>query len=135
VFADTVVVTAQNEKTTLLGKTKFEYASILRWMSFFNSDLISALGSWFRPLIGRDTYNKKAVDTAIGNCLKAVSVVEKHLLANTFLVGERISLADIFCTSIISRGFEFVITPSFVVGYILKRCRSSTRSSASSIPP
>lgn len=27
---------SQNEKTTLLGKTKQDYASILKWMSYFN---------------------------------------------------------------------------------------------------
>jgi len=110
---DTVVVTAQNEKTTLLGKTKYEYASILRWMSFFNSEVLVPLGSWFRPLIGRDPYIKRAVDAATEKSLKVVSILEKHFLANTFLVGERITLADIFCTSIISRGFQYVFDKEF----------------------
>ncbi|CRK38558.1 hypothetical protein BN1708_020538, partial [Verticillium longisporum] len=51
--------TSQNEKTTLLGKTKQDYASILRWMSFVNSEVLPPLGGWFRPLLGRDPYNKK----------------------------------------------------------------------------
>lgn len=29
-------VQSQNEKTTLLGKTKQDYASILKWLSYFN---------------------------------------------------------------------------------------------------
>ncbi|KAK4250753.1 hypothetical protein C7999DRAFT_28838 [Corynascus novoguineensis] len=106
-IAIAVYVTSQNEKTTLLGKTKQDYASILRWMSFFNSEVLPKLGSWFRPLIGRDPYNKKAVEDASKAALEAISVVENHLRDNTYLVGERITLADLFGTALISRGFEY----------------------------
>jgi len=108
VLTSVVIVAAQNERSTLLGKTKQDYASILRWMSFANSEILPALGGWFRPLIGRDTYNKKSVDTAQANSLKAIGVLEKHLLTQTFLVGERLTLADLFATSIIARGFQYV---------------------------
>jgi len=91
----------------LLGKTKQDYASILRWMSFANSEILPSLGGWFRPLIGRDPYNKKNVDDSSKAALKTVGVLEQHLLLNTFLVGERMTLADIFTISIISRGFQF----------------------------
>ncbi|KAL7267849.1 elongation factor EF-1 gamma subunit [Rhizina undulata] len=112
-IAIAIYLTAQNEKTTLLGKTKQDYASILRWLSFVNSEILSPLGAWFRPLIGRDVYNKKSVDTAQANTLKAVSVLEKHLASQTFLVGERLSLADIFTTSLIARGFQYVFDKEF----------------------
>ncbi|KAI4855145.1 eEF1-gamma domain-containing protein [Aureobasidium sp. EXF-8846] len=100
-------VTSQNEKTTLLGKTKQDYASILRWMSFANTEVLSALGGWFRPLIGRDPYNKKSVEDAQKATAKAVGALEDHFLVNTYLVGERLTLADIFAAGIISRGFQY----------------------------
>ncbi|KAI1310073.1 hypothetical protein F5Y03DRAFT_346785 [Xylaria venustula] len=106
-IAINIYITSQNEKTTLLGKTKQDYASILKWMSFFNSEVLPALGGWFRPLLGLDPYNKKNIDEASKASQKAVSIVEEHLLHNTFLVGERLTLADLFATSIISRGFQF----------------------------
>ncbi|GAP87638.2 putative elongation factor 1-gamma protein [Rosellinia necatrix] len=106
-IAISIYITSQNEKTTLLGKTKQDYASILKWMSFFNSEVISSLGAWYRPLLGLDAYNKKNIDEAIKASKKAVAIVEEHLLHNTYLVGERITLADLFATSIISRGFQF----------------------------
>lgn len=108
--ADLIEVAAQNEKTTLLGKTKEDYASILKWLSFANSEILPQLGAWFRPLIGRDPYNKKSVDAAQEKTLKTIAILEKHLLANTFLVGERLSLADFFVAGIVSRGYEFVST-------------------------
>ncbi|RDW89377.1 putative translation elongation factor eEF-1 gamma chain [Coleophoma cylindrospora] len=106
-IAIAIYITSQNEKTTLLGKTKQDYATILKWMSFFNSEVLPALGGWFRPLQGRDPYNKKNVDDSSKAALKAVGVVEQHLLNNTYLAGERITLADLFAAGIISRGFQF----------------------------
>ncbi|TVY33360.1 Elongation factor 1-gamma [Lachnellula subtilissima] len=102
-----IYITSQNEKTTLLGKTKQDYATILKWMSFFNTEVLPTLGGWFRPMIGRDPYNKKNVDDSAKAALKAVGVVEEHLLHNTYLAGERITLADLFAAGIISRGFQY----------------------------
>lgn len=107
--ANLISVASQNEKTTLLGKTKQDYASIVRWMSFANTEVLPNLGGWFRPLIGRDPYNKKNVDDSSKAALAAIHVLEQHLLVHTFLVGERITLADIFTASLIARGFEYVL--------------------------
>ncbi|CCC10092.1 hypothetical protein SMACR_02671 [Sordaria macrospora] len=106
-IAIAIYVASQNEKTTLLGKTKQDYASILKWLSFFNSEVLPHLGAWYRPLLGKVPYNKKAVEDAQAAALKAISVAEAHLKNNTFLVGERITLADLFATGIVARGFEF----------------------------
>ncbi|TVY12710.1 Elongation factor 1-gamma 2 [Lachnellula arida] len=106
-IAIAIYITSQNEKTTLLGKTKQDYATILQWMSFFNTEVLTTLGGWFRPIIGRDPYNKKNVDDSAKAALKAVSVVEEHLLHNTYLAGQRITLADLFAAGLISRGFQY----------------------------
>jgi len=106
-IAVAIYLTSQNEKTTLLGKTKQDYASILKWMSFANTEIMAPLGGWFRPLIGRDPYNKKNVEDSQKAALKAVHVLEEHLLVNTYLVGERLTLADLFVISILGRGFQF----------------------------
>ncbi|KAF2466282.1 uncharacterized protein BDR25DRAFT_293669 [Lindgomyces ingoldianus] len=106
-IAIAVYLTSQNEKTTLLGKTKQDYASILRWMSYANSEILPALGGWFRPIIGRDPYNKKNVDESQKAALKAVKTLEEHLLVHTYLVGERLTLADLFAVGIMARGFQY----------------------------
>lgn len=70
-------------------------------------EVLPNLGAWYRPLLGWDAYNKKTIDEAQKGAAKAIDIVEKHLLNNTFLVGERITLADLFAVGIISRGFQF----------------------------
>jgi elongation factor 1-gamma len=77
-------------------------------MSYSNSELLPNLSSWFRPLIGRDPYNKKNVEDAKKVTNEVVQVLESHFLVHTFLVGERITLADLFMASQASRGFQFV---------------------------
>ncbi|KAI0472060.1 eEF1-gamma domain-containing protein [Xylariaceae sp. FL0804] len=106
-MAISIYITSQNEKTTLLGKTKQDYASILKWMSFFNTEVLPKIGGWFRPLVGMDPYNKKSVDESEKATEKVLSIVEEHLLHNTYLVGERVTLADLFGISLVSRGFQF----------------------------
>lgn len=112
-IAIAVYFASQNEKTTLLGKTKEDYASILKWISFANSDFISTLSKWYLPLLGREPYNKKNVDAAIVSSKKVLSVFEQHLLHHTFLVTEKLTLADIFAAGIVGRGYELVFDPEF----------------------
>ena len=76
-------------------------------MSFFNSEVVPKFGGWFRPLVGKDPYNKKSVDEHAKESQNAMDVVEEHLLHNTYLVGERITLADIFAAGTCYRGFEY----------------------------
>lgn len=77
-------------------------------MSYVNSELLPALAGFFRPILGRDPYNRKSVDDSQKAAYKIIGVLEHHLLSNTFLVGERITLADIFAVGIVSRGFEYL---------------------------
>lgn len=93
--------------------TLCSYASILKWMSFFNTDVLNPLAGQYVPLLGRATYNKQAVDAAAKESEKAAAVVEKYLLEHTYLVGERLTLADLFSAGIISRGFEFFYDPKW----------------------
>ncbi len=77
-------------------------------MSYSNHEVLPSLAGWFRPLVGMDPYNKKNVEDSKAKALKAVSVLDEHLLVHTFLVGERITLADLFAASMLSRGFQYV---------------------------
>ncbi|KAJ5552796.1 hypothetical protein N7494_002174 [Penicillium frequentans] len=105
VIAIAIYVTSQNEKTTLLGKTKQDYASIVRWMSFANGEALPppcCLG-----------YNKKVVDEASKAAHNTLAVFENHLTENTYLVGERITLADLFTAALLTRAFATVLDKKY----------------------
>jgi hypothetical protein len=76
-------------------------------MSFANQEILPRIGDWWPAVTGKAPYNKKLVDEAQKAVLAAVSTLEDYLLANTYLVGERITLADIFVASLLYRGFQY----------------------------
>ena len=77
-------------------------------MSYMNMEVLPPIAGYFRPIIGRDPYNKKNVEDSLKATNAAMNVLEQHLLINTFLVGERLTLADLFAVSILGRGFQYI---------------------------
>ena len=71
-------------------------------------EILPPIADFFRPLVGRDPYNKKSVEENQKTAYKRVAVLEQHLLINTYLVGERLTLADLFTVSILGRGFQYL---------------------------
>ncbi|KAF1344338.1 eEF1-gamma domain-containing protein [Lizonia empirigonia] len=76
------VIASQNEKTMPPWQDQADYATILRWMSFANTEVLT-------PSVA------------------GIHVLEEHLLTHTYLVGERLTLADLFAASIVARGFQY----------------------------
>lgn len=95
---------ANDEK--LLGKNAQEYAQILKWLSLANSELLPSLASAFKPLIGASPYNKKQVDDNTAYANKVANIFEERLANYTYLVGERLSLADLLATTSFLRGYD-----------------------------
>jgi elongation factor 1-gamma len=77
-------------------------------MSFSNSHILPRISSWFKILKGTEPYNKKNLEAAEQDSILALSILEKRLLTHTYLVGERLTLADLYVASQLVRGFEFV---------------------------
>lgn len=82
-------------------------------MSFANTELLPGLAGWFRPLTGRDPYNKKNVEDSKKRTQQNLKVLEDHFLVNTYLVGERLTLADLFTAAIVARGYEYFFDKSW----------------------
>ena len=78
-------------------------------MSFVNAEVLPNAGSYFNGPLGRVPFNKRAGEDALKAAYTAVDAVEKHLLINTFLVGERLTLADLFAAGIYQRCFEYIL--------------------------
>ncbi|KAI5291525.1 hypothetical protein KEM52_000139 [Ascosphaera acerosa] len=72
-------------------------------------EVLTALASWIAPLKGMRPYNKKLVEESKLACTQLFALVERHLTANQFLVGERLSLADYFLAALLPFGFGTVL--------------------------
>ncbi len=97
-------------KSGLVGADKEQNALVQQWAAWANVALMAGgLGPWFRPLNGSLPYNKAGVEAAKAYTLKQLNYLEAFLADKTFLVGERITIADIFVASVLARGFELVL--------------------------
>ncbi|KAL4865144.1 hypothetical protein BDV12DRAFT_188398 [Aspergillus spectabilis] len=110
-IAIAIYVTSQNDSTTLLGASKKEYSSILRWMAFGITEILPTLGGWFNPLIGRAPFNEGAIQKSKGDTLFRLQMLDDHLRERNYLVGETLSLADLFVLGIVQGAFRFFLDP------------------------
>jgi len=102
------VINLADPKSKLLGKNAVEYSQILRWLSLANTELLPTEARVFQPLNGTIPYNKKQVDDNSAYLAKVVDIFEKRLADFTYLVGERLTFADIFAATLFVRGFDFL---------------------------
>ncbi|KAG5354325.1 Elongation factor 1-gamma 1 [Yarrowia sp. C11] len=100
---------SQIPNNPLAPKTKEDEAEVLQWVSFANQEVLGAAWDTFGPLTGRVTYNKESVDAASAQLDKLISLTyEPHLTKNTYLVGEKVTYADVSNVALLSRGFEYL---------------------------
>lgn len=68
---------------------------VLNWMSFADSVLEPAACTWVYPTKGMYQFNNDACNKAKETVKNAMELLNNHLMTKTFLVGERVTLADI----------------------------------------
>ncbi|EMG46043.1 Translation elongation factor 1-gamma, putative, partial [Candida maltosa Xu316] len=108
VIAISLYINLADPKSKLLGKNAAEYAQVLKWASFANTELLPTEAKVFKPLNGAVPYNKKQVDEGSAYLEQVVGIFESRLADFTYLVGERLTFADIFAASVFVRGFDFL---------------------------
>mmetsp|Transcript_1098 Transcript_1098/g.1106 ORF Transcript_1098/g.1106 Transcript_1098/m.1106 type:complete len:409 (-) Transcript_1098:76-1302(-) len=100
------LINSADPESKLLGKNAKEYAEVLKWLSLTNFELLPNIAKVFKPLIGKAPYNKKQVDEASEYVDKVIEIYEERLANYTYLVGERLTFADIFSAALIIRGYD-----------------------------
>lgn len=93
----------------LRGKTDLERAEIQQWSQFADNELLPASSAWVFPLLGILPYNKNNAERAKQDASAVLAVLNKHLLNHTYLVGERISLADIIVFTNLIHLYQYVL--------------------------
>lgn len=97
----------------LRGKTDFEKAQILQWLGFADSEILPASCAWVFPILGILQYNKASVDRAKEDIKTYMKALNTHLLSKTYLVGERLSLADISVACTLLQLYTNAFDPEF----------------------
>ena len=86
---------------------------VVQWMSMADSDILPAACTWVFPTMGIMQFNKNATERAKEDIKGVLKALNDHLLAKTFLVGERISLADIAVACTLLSLYKQVMDPAF----------------------
>lgn len=85
--------------TELCGVSFFESGQVDSWIDFSAHELELPATVWVYPVIGYMPYNEAAVTKAKADLATGLASLEKHLLDKTYLVGDKITLADITVAS------------------------------------
>jgi len=95
------------------GSCVINQALVHQWMSFADSDILPAACTWVFPTLGIMQFNKTSTERAKEDVKKALQVLNEHLLHQTFLVGERITLADVAVACTLLSLYQHVLEPAF----------------------
>merc|ERR1712136_453317 len=75
-----------------------------------------ALGAWIRDA-------RSSLKRAMEDVTKSLTILDKHLLKNTYMVGDQVTIADIFVSCTIAEGTSTVFGSDFLQPCVnLRRC-------------
>jgi elongation factor 1-gamma len=104
---------ARKSKVSLYGASDFEAAQVDQWVDFSISEIDLPASVWVFPILGYIQNNATATQRAKGDIRKVLDILNSHLADRTFLVGERISLADIVVATSLHRLYTRVLDSAF----------------------
>lgn len=90
---------------------------VLEWIGFADNEILPNACTWVYPTLGIMAYNKQATETAKEEIKKALSHLNNHLSTRTWLVGERITQADISVACTLSMLYKNVLDATFRNSY------------------
>uniref|UniRef100_UPI00403863B6 elongation factor 1-gamma-like n=1 Tax=Callospermophilus lateralis TaxID=76772 RepID=UPI00403863B6 len=97
----------------LQGSTPEAAAQVVQWVSFADSDIVPPASTWVFPTLGIMHHNKQATENAKEEVRRILGLLDAHLKTRTFLVGERVTLADITVVCTLLWLYKQVLEPSF----------------------
>ncbi|XP_065205240.1 elongation factor 1-gamma [Planococcus citri] len=102
----------------LRGTDVVQQAQVVQWLDFADGAILPASSRWVFPLLGIFPFNKQTVESAKTDVKSALQFLDEYLLTRTYLVGERITLADIAVATSLFQLYTHVLDPSFRKPYI-----------------
>lgn len=94
------------------GESDLEQALVQQWLSFADTEILPASCTWVYPSISIMAFNKVAADRAKEDAKRCFDALNSHLLTRTYLVGERITLADISVCCSLLHLYQHVLDPA-----------------------
>jgi len=97
----------------LASSSRAAQAQVQQWVNFGDQELLPASCTWVFPTLGIMQYNKNSTERAKDDVKAALKVLNQHLETRTYLVGERITLADVCVACNLFLLYQHVLEPAF----------------------
>lgn len=110
-FSSTVAGLSDNSK--LLGTTKESAAQIEQWISWADEEIFNKFINLMRVTSAPATYNKNVEQNCWADFERSFTYLESYLKTKTFLVGHRLTLADLTLASDLQHAFVRVLGSEF----------------------
>jgi len=105
-------------KNKLFPSNPHEIGLVEQWIEFASNEIDLAAAVWIFPILGFIPNNEEATEKATGDIQHALDILNRHLLSNTYLVGNRVTLADIVVSMSLFYLYQKVLDPSFRKSYV-----------------
>jgi len=102
-----------NDDAKLYGSNKYEAGLVDQWIDFSVSQIELPAAAWLYPIFKIVENNPQATNNAKGELRNVLALLNEHLETRTYLVNERITLADIVVSSALLQLFTTVLDPGF----------------------
>jgi len=102
-----------NPSANLFGKSVYEAALVDQWVDFTVGEIDLPANAWLLPISGYIPNNPQATAKAVQDIRKVLTILNNHLATRTFLVGERVTLADIIVVCSVLKLYQMVLDASF----------------------
>jgi elongation factor 1-gamma len=93
----------------LVPAEKEAAAEVREWQYFADQEIMIKTGVAMRMLNNRLPYNKPVFEGVLGEVMARLEVLDQILLKKTFIVGERLTIADIFLATSLTNAFTSLI--------------------------
>jgi len=97
----------------LRGKTEVDAASVWEWTGFADNEILPPLASCVFDHLNVRKENKGELEKNKQSLSRALAILDDYLRYRTFLVGDRVTLADISCYTVLVLGFRHVFDEEF----------------------
>lgn len=97
----------------LRGNSDFEKAEVLQWISFADNEIVQPACTLVFPILGIMPFNKNTNERAREDIKNVLSALNQKFLNSTYLVAERITLADISVFTNLLHLYQYILDPEF----------------------
>jgi len=96
---------------SLMGSNAEEKAEIVQWLGLADDEFLPHVLAWTLPALSAMQHNKNQVEASKKELLRLLGILNEYLLTRTYLVGERITLADVALVLDLLPAYQFVLEP------------------------